>query len=39
MDIETMFLLAAFRRSTHFLLEKCWWSNWIFEVFAVAMLQ
>jgi len=28
-----------FRGSTHFSLEKCRWTNWIFKVFAVAVLQ
>jgi len=32
-------MLAEFGWSTHFLLEKCRWTNWILEVFAVAMLQ
>jgi len=35
----TLKLLAAFRGSTHFSLDKYRWTNWIFEVFAVALLQ
>ena len=35
----TLNMLAAFRGSTYFSLEKCRWTNSIFEVFAVAMLQ
>jgi len=35
MDIENV---GSVLGSTHFSLEKCRWANWIFEVFAVAML-
>jgi len=32
-------MLAAFRGATHISLEKCRWTNWVFEVFATGILQ